>query len=409
MFENIIRQEASSLLENDIRSSSLPGALLFYGPASSGKLSCALECARVLSCTGEEKGAWQCTCPSCLRHKALVHQNTILAGPRDCTLEIASCLAVFLSAHKKSTPYERSARYLFLRSVRKLTMRFNPVVLQDDDKLSKIAPLIASVDEYMETLDFPHELPDAETLEKTCGEIQKLCRKLESDFLPDAIPIKHIRAVSAWAHIKSSEGKKTVVLENAERMNESARNALLKILEEPPEDAVFILTTEKRSSVMPTILSRVRPYRFRDRTKAEQLEVVRRIFHDDAWNGTLGEYFETFLPVAPEKIRDCAASFFKSVASNAIPDCAKILKDCASFEPRLMFRIFLDGIARVQRPLAKSASGAESSAECMASLRECWLSLSVYNESPLAALENLTRTFFKINKTHDFVFKAAYE
>ena len=160
---------------------------------------------------------------------------------------------------------------------------------------------------------------------------------------------------------------------------------------------------------MPTILSRVRPYRFRERTEAEQLEVVRRIFHDDAWDGTLGEYFETFLPVAPEKIRDCAASFFNSVASNAIPDCAKILKDCASFEPRLMFRIFLDGIARAQRPLAKSASGAESSAECMASLRECWLAVSVYNESPLAALENLTRTFFKINKTHDFVFKAAYE
>ena len=409
MFENILLQEASSLLENDIRASALPGALLFYGPSSSGKLSCALETARILSCTGEERGDWKCTCPSCLRHKALVHQNTMLAGPRDCTLEIASCLAVFLASHEAGAAYERSARYLFLRSVRKLTMRFNPVVWQDDDKLSKIAPVIASIDEYMETIDFPYELPERSALEKTCGEIQKLCRKLESDFLPDAIPIKHIRALSSWAHIKSPEGKKTVVLENAERMNESARNALLKILEEPPEDAVFILTTEKRSSLMPTILSRLRPYRFRERTASEQLEVVRRIFHDDAWNGTLGEYFETFLPVAPEKIRASAASFFKSVASNAIPDCAQILKDCASFEPRLMFRIFLDGIARAQKPLLRSASGAESSAECMASLRACWLSLSVYNESPLAALENLTRTLFKINKTHDFVFKAAYE
>ena len=144
MFENILLQEASSLLENDIRASALPGALLFYGPSSSGKLSCALETARILSCTGEERGDWKCTCPSCLRHKALVHQNTMLAGPRDCTLEIASCLAVFLASHEAGAAYERSARYLFLRSVRKLTMRFNPVVWQDDDKLSKIAPVIAS-------------------------------------------------------------------------------------------------------------------------------------------------------------------------------------------------------------------------------------------------------------------------
>ena len=37
----------------------------------------------------------------------------------------------------------------------------------------------------------------------------------------------------------SEEGKKTIIIENADRMQTSVRNALLKILEEPPEDCVL--------------------------------------------------------------------------------------------------------------------------------------------------------------------------
>ena len=53
--------------------------------------------------------------------------------------------------------------------------------------------------------------------------------------------------------MKSVEGKKTIIIENADRMLESVRNALLKILEEPPVDTIFILTTSQRNLVMPTI------------------------------------------------------------------------------------------------------------------------------------------------------------
>ena len=53
-------------------------------------------------------------------------------------------------------------------------------------------------------------------------------------------------------------------------MLESVRNALLKILEEPPADTVFILTTSRRNAVMSTILSRVRTYQFNERTLEQQ-------------------------------------------------------------------------------------------------------------------------------------------
>ena len=55
MFDNLLYQNASSLLRGDIINNRLPGAILLSGPASSGKLTCALEIARILSCTGQNK------------------------------------------------------------------------------------------------------------------------------------------------------------------------------------------------------------------------------------------------------------------------------------------------------------------------------------------------------------------
>ena len=39
-------------------------------------------------------------------------------------------------------------------------------------------------------------------------------------------------------------------------MNQNAQNALLKILEEPPKYVVFILTTNSKSALLSTVLSR---------------------------------------------------------------------------------------------------------------------------------------------------------
>lgn len=409
MYENLLHQETCNLLKKDIKNDCLPGAVLFSGPAGTGKLSCALETARILSCTGTEKGFWMCTCQSCLQHKALTSQNIVLAGPRDCTLEIAAAASVLTHACDSHASYLKSARYLFLRSVRKLTMRFSPVLWEDDDKISKIAAVTSEIDELMETIDFPHELPDAAQVAKTCSQIQKLCEKLESTFLYDSIPVKQIRNISSWVRIRSGEGKKTVIIENADRMLESVRNALLKILEEPPEDVIFILTTARRNAVMPTILSRVRTYQFRERTQEEQLEVVQRIFHNDSYTGSLQSYIETFLPVSPDEIRKNAGDFFKCISANGIPDTAQIVKACGGFDPRLLLRLFLDGMASAQKKLIHTAAGAESSAQCMDALRYCWNNVSVFNQSPAAALEDLVRTLSKINRTHGNIFRTVYE
>ncbi len=54
-----------------------------------------------------------------------------------------------------------------------------------------------------------------------------------------------------------SLGKKRVyILERADALNESAANSLLKVLEEPPEYALFLLLATHTARVLPTILSR---------------------------------------------------------------------------------------------------------------------------------------------------------
>ena len=54
-----------------------------------------------------------------------------------------------------------------------------------------------------------------------------------------------------------SNDKKVVLILNAEVINETAQNKLLKSLEEPNENVVFILTTSKLDKLLPTVLSRL--------------------------------------------------------------------------------------------------------------------------------------------------------
>lgn len=56
MFDNLLYQPAGVQLASDLTNNILPGAMLFSGNISSGKLTCALELARILSCTGQIKG-----------------------------------------------------------------------------------------------------------------------------------------------------------------------------------------------------------------------------------------------------------------------------------------------------------------------------------------------------------------
>ena len=72
------------------------------------------------------------------------------------------------------------------------------------------------------------------------------------------------------------------IIENADLMNISTANALLKTLEEPPENSVIILTTEKVSDILPTIISRCQQVYFRPLSRYAIEKILIDRFNIDA-------------------------------------------------------------------------------------------------------------------------------
>lgn len=65
-----------------------------------------------------------------------------------------------------------------------------------------------------------------------------------------------------------------VIIEDADMMNNATANAFLKTLEEPPEQTIIILLTERLAMILPTILSRIQPVYFKPLTRGVIEEIL---------------------------------------------------------------------------------------------------------------------------------------
>lgn len=93
--------------------------------------------------------------------------------------------------------------------------------------------------------------PDSYTLAPTSKAREIVIGKDTSD-------IDSLRWFEAQFHLSASSscGWKIGIVQEADTMNESAQNAFLKTLEEPPGKCFFLLTTGRASRLLPTIRSR---------------------------------------------------------------------------------------------------------------------------------------------------------
>jgi DNA polymerase-3 subunit gamma/tau len=361
MFENIIAQDAAKQIVIDIERRTIPPSILFQGPPLSGKGAAALEAARVFSCNSE--GApWRCQCEHCARHRLLSHPDVQVIGPRPFLSEIHAAKTAFF---REAIP---ATKTLFFRSVKKLLLRFSAVLMEGDTKLSKVNTILESINEDLEEWQALAAEADAdnERLVKCADSLIKNAVRLEADGIADTIPVSHIRAASYWLHTAPAGNKKTLIIENAEKMQDAARNSLLKTLEEPPRDAVIILTSAHPKMLLATILSRVRPYSFVRRDAANEAEILRRVFREKtipatggdgaADNGCgalengsgslLADYFANCSGVSPKALRASAALWVASAAAAAIP---LLKKANAALRPELV------AIGKYAAPIAENA------------------------------------------------------
>jgi DNA polymerase-3 subunit delta' len=109
------------------------------------------------------------------------------------------------------------------------------------------------------------------TKSRICG-CCKSCSKIKSGNHPDIIlveptgnfiRINQIRNLCNTLAMKPYEARlRVVIISDAQAMNPAAGNALLKMLEEPPDRTVLILTAVHTSDLLPTIVSRCQHIRF---------------------------------------------------------------------------------------------------------------------------------------------------
>ncbi len=142
------------------------------------------------------------------------------------------------------------------------------------------------------------------------------CRKILSGAHPDIITVDDpekktvyvdlIRQLQADAYIRPNEGRhKVYVIPRAQDMNENAQNALLKLIEEPPSYAVFLLLTDNGEKLLPTVRSRCAELRMEPVPQQEAIPWLRARFPNQTGDALQAAYLRCggYLGQAAELLR----------------------------------------------------------------------------------------------------------
>ena len=200
-FKDIIGQRAViEQLRRSVDDNRLAHALLLTGPRGNGKLAVAIALANYLLCHRGEGDACG-TCPTCVKLKKYIHSDLHFVFP----------------VRKKSGGSGENA----------------PV---SDDFMEEWRELLSkgayfSYDDWLEKLDLDNQQP--------------------------MIYEKESSVILHKLSMQSREGGwKVVIIWLPEKMNEVGANKLLKIIEEPPRDTLFLLVSEEPDKIIATIQSR---------------------------------------------------------------------------------------------------------------------------------------------------------
>lgn len=205
-FDEIIgHQHLKKQLLESLRRGRVPHAQLFVAPSGTGALPLALAYAHQLLCFSEKDGEWIENKTASLKFNKLIHPDLHFAFP------------VAITEKVKKNPVSD----LFMDEWRQFVLE-NPY---------------RNLFEWIQYLG----------VEKKQGQIgvddaQNIIKKLS---------------------LKAYEGQfKVLIIWMAEKMNNSASNKLLKLIEEPPKNTVLLLITENEDQLLKTILSRCQILRF---------------------------------------------------------------------------------------------------------------------------------------------------
>lgn len=186
--------------------------------------------------------------------------------------------------------------------------------------------------------------------EKPCRECSQ-CSKVLKGIHPDiyeysatggarSFHVDVVRDVKENVYMQPNEAEyKIYILGNCQCMNESAQNALLKVLEEPPEYAIFFLTVDSKSALLETVLSRSTvlslegvpanigaDYICSRNSEYDYDEVLRAC---TIWSGNIGKVVQSLGDSKLSRINGIACDICRALSAN---DEYSLLTACSVFD-----------------------------------------------------------------------------
>ncbi len=99
--------------------------------------------------------------------------------------------------------------------------------------------------------------------------------------LKSAISVDEVRRLKSFFNLSAADGGwRIAIIDTADELTTSAANALLKILEEPPEKVLLLLVCHQPAKLLPTIRSRCRDLRCAKLTPQDQARALGQAGYD---------------------------------------------------------------------------------------------------------------------------------
>jgi len=165
---------------------------------------------------------------------------------------------------------------------------------------------------------FPSTLIICPNVDKINQYIGKICNSLDQVFSPNNPDIYIIDQNTGWtielvrqlknflAQKPFNHANKIAFILNAHNLNNESQNALLKTIEEPGLNNFIVITTNKPSKLLPTIISRCHTIKISHKsldTKTKPIEISSDIKKNLATSETISKNKDQVLPFLEEQLK----------------------------------------------------------------------------------------------------------
>ncbi|RTZ47970.1 DNA polymerase III subunit delta' [Candidimonas sp. SYP-B2681] len=174
------------------------------------------------------------------------------------------------------------------------------------------------------------------------------------------IRIDQLRGLTSWFNTATHRGGwRVAVLYPAQAMNHISANALLKVLEEPPEHTVFLLVADAPDRLLPTLVSRCRrmPLPVPDKSHSMSWLEGQGVNRAEEWLASAGGAPLLALQISKTNENPCPewlAQLISPLARAQVPDIGPVADQLEKIPPE----IWIDTLQRLVLDLLLAAANA---------------------------------------------------